>query len=140
MPLSHPFVERLIGTLRREFLDHVSFWTARDLERKLALFKEYYNRERTHDSLGGLTPAATDTLVTARVLVYAWCMARTNVDIDEKACALVMRRYRLKTKREAINFALRALAAEPLNLDSARKLRGSGWTGDLDAIRTDRVT
>ena len=32
-PLSHPFVERLIGTIRREFLDHVPFWSARDLER-----------------------------------------------------------------------------------------------------------
>ena len=72
-------------------------------------------------------------------MVYAWCMARTNIDIDEKACAAVMRRYRLKTKREAINFALRALAAEPLSADSARKLRGTGWTGDLDAMRTDRA-
>ncbi len=27
VPLSHPFVERLIGTMRREFLDHVLFWT-----------------------------------------------------------------------------------------------------------------
>ena len=71
--------------------------------------------------------------------MYAWCMARTNVDIDEKACAAVMRRYRLKTKRDAINFALRALAAEPLTADSARKLRGSGWVGDLDAMRTDRA-
>ena len=39
-------------------------------------------------------------------------MARTNVDIDEKACAEVMRRYDLATKREAINFALRTVAAE----------------------------
>ncbi len=74
------------------------------------------------------------------VLVYVWCMARTNIDIDEKACASVMRRYRLKTKREAINFALRALAAEPLTVESARKLRGTGWSGDLDALRTDRVS
>jgi hypothetical protein len=35
MPLSHPFVERLIGTIRRELLDAVPFWTARDLGRKL---------------------------------------------------------------------------------------------------------
>ena len=67
-------------------------------------------------------------------------MARTNIDIDEKACAAVMRRYRLKTKREAINFALRALAAEPLSADAARKLRGSGWSGDLEVMRTDRAS
>ncbi len=42
-PVSHPFVERLIGTLRREFLDHVIFWNARDLERKLEEFRVYYN-------------------------------------------------------------------------------------------------
>jgi hypothetical protein len=43
VPLSHPFVERLIGTVRREFLDHVLFWNSRDLERKLAEFQAYYN-------------------------------------------------------------------------------------------------
>jgi transposase InsO family protein len=32
VPLSHPFVERLIGTLRREFLDRTLFWTTPDLE------------------------------------------------------------------------------------------------------------
>lgn len=57
VPLSHPFVERLIGTIRREFLDHLPFWTASDLERKLTDFAHYYNRERTHQSLGGNTPA-----------------------------------------------------------------------------------
>ena len=56
-PRSHPFIERLIGTIRREFLDHTLFWNAVDLERKLADFQRYYNHHRTHSSLGGDTPA-----------------------------------------------------------------------------------
>jgi putative transposase len=56
VPLSHPFVERLIGTMRREFLDHLLFWNARDLERKLADFQAYYNAARSHASLEGHTP------------------------------------------------------------------------------------
>ena len=67
-------------------------------------------------------------------------MSRINVNIDDQACAEVMRRYRLTTKREAINFALRSLAAEPLSIDEARQLRGSGWEGDLDALRSSRTT
>ena len=51
VPLSHPFVKRLIGTIRREYLDHVPFWSARDLDRKLILFKEYYNRDRVQRGL-----------------------------------------------------------------------------------------
>ena len=65
-------------------------------------------------------------------------MVRTNIDIDEDACLAVMDRYALATKREAVNFALRTLAAEPLDLDRARALRGSGWEGDLDEMRGDR--
>jgi transposase InsO family protein len=56
VPLSHPFVERLIGTMRREFLDPVLFWNGRDLERKLAEFQVYYNKTRCHASLNGRTP------------------------------------------------------------------------------------
>ena len=56
-PRSHPFVERLIGTIRWEYLDHTLFWNAVDLERKLELFKGYYNRCRTHAPLHGNTPA-----------------------------------------------------------------------------------
>jgi Arc/MetJ family transcription regulator len=67
-------------------------------------------------------------------------MARTNIDIDEDACASVMRRYRLATKREAVNLALRILAAEPLELDEARQLKGSGWDGDLEDMRMDRTS
>ena len=56
VPLSHPFVERLIGTIWREFLDQVPFWSARDLDRKLLLFRKYYNRNRVHRGLGGSIP------------------------------------------------------------------------------------
>ncbi|MEN8108488.1 MAG: integrase core domain-containing protein [Pseudomonadota bacterium] len=55
-PLSHPFVERLIGTIRREYLDHILFWNAQDLERVLVDFRQYYNRDRVHQSPGGDNP------------------------------------------------------------------------------------
>jgi hypothetical protein len=58
VPISHPFVERLICTVRREYLDHVPFWIAKDLESKLACFQGYYNRERAHQRIGGAIPAS----------------------------------------------------------------------------------
>ena len=73
-------------------------------------------------------------------MVYCGCMSRTNVNIDDEACAEVMRRYHLATKREAVNFALRSLAAEPFGVEEARRLRGSGWEGDLGELRTSRST
>ena len=56
VPVSHPYVKRLIGTIRREFLDRVLFWNARDRERKLADFQTYYNAARRHAALDGHTP------------------------------------------------------------------------------------
>jgi hypothetical protein len=56
VPLSHPFVERLIGTLRREYLDRLLFWTTADLENKLLDFRTYFNNHRTHTSREGRTP------------------------------------------------------------------------------------
>jgi len=56
-PLSHLFVERLIGTIRREFLDHTLFWNATDLERQLETFRQYYNTHSAHSSLHGDTPS-----------------------------------------------------------------------------------
>jgi hypothetical protein len=53
VPLSHPFVERLIGTIRRECLDRTLFWTIVDLENKLLEFRNYFNSYRAHHSLGG---------------------------------------------------------------------------------------
>ncbi len=56
-PISHPFIERLIGTIRREFLDRIFFWNSLDLERKLNQFKDYYNQYRVHSALDGKTPS-----------------------------------------------------------------------------------
>ena len=74
VPLSHPFIERLIGTIRRECLDRTLFWTAADLELKLLEFQRYFNRHRTHTGLGGLTPepCTGDNRARASVSNYRW--------------------------------------------------------------------
>jgi len=54
--VSHPIVERLIGTIRREYLVLVPFLNARYLERKLSSFKDFYNDQRCHYALDGDTP------------------------------------------------------------------------------------
>jgi hypothetical protein len=56
VPLSHPFVERLIGTIRRACLDRTLLWTAADLETKLLDFHRYDNGHRTHAGLDGRPP------------------------------------------------------------------------------------
>ena len=74
-PVSHPFVERLIGTIRREVLDQMFFWNAFDLTRKLEMFRHYYNERRVHRSLCGTTPAqhaGASALVPAALDHYGW--------------------------------------------------------------------
>jgi len=44
VPRSHPFIERLIGTVRREGLDRLLFWTGADLERTLVDFQQVFQR------------------------------------------------------------------------------------------------
>ncbi len=56
VPTSHPFIERLIGTCRRECVDRSLFWNARDLQRKLVGFQKYCNETRVHSSLAMETP------------------------------------------------------------------------------------
>jgi putative transposase len=74
VPLSPPFVERLIGTIRRECLDRTLFWTTADLEMKLLDFQRYYNGHRTHAGLDGRTPdPSTDPgCGRANVSSYRW--------------------------------------------------------------------
>lgn len=62
-------------------------------------------------------------------------MSRTNIDIDDDLIAEVMARYGFRTKREAVNYSLRALRVEPLTREQMLELEGIGWEGDLDAMR-----
>ena len=73
-PQSHPYVERLIGTTRREYLDQLLFWNERDLENKLNHFKNYYNIERAHSSLNRVTPEkAADKSVDNVISIDPYC-------------------------------------------------------------------
>jgi Arc/MetJ family transcription regulator len=67
-------------------------------------------------------------------------MGRTNIDIDDQLIAAVMHRYGLRTKREAVDLALRRLVGEPPSTAEILQLEGSGWDADLDKIRAPRVS
>jgi Arc/MetJ family transcription regulator len=61
-------------------------------------------------------------------------MARTNIDIDEDLVRMVMERYSLRSKREAVDFALREVVGGVMTKEQALAMRGFGWDGDLDEI------
>lgn len=65
-------------------------------------------------------------------------MGRTNIEIDEAMIRRVMRRYGLRTKREAVDLALRRLDVAPMTREEALAMQGTGWEGDLDAMRDRR--
>jgi len=72
VPMSHPFVERLIGSVRRELLDQTFFWTATDLANKLRAYQAYYNEHRCHSSRTGATPAGSDYGEVVDISNYRW--------------------------------------------------------------------
>ncbi len=57
---SNPYVERLIGTIRRECLDHVIVLNERHLMRVLREFLGYYHGYRVHRGLEMDTPSGRD--------------------------------------------------------------------------------
>lgn len=67
-------------------------------------------------------------------------MARTNIEIDDRLIERVMERYEFRTKREAVDRALRALDVEPMTREELLEMQGIGWEGDLDAMREDAPT
>jgi transposase InsO family protein len=55
-PWQSPYVERLIGSIRRECLDHMIVVNEGSLRRQIASYIEYYHSSRGHLSLGKDTP------------------------------------------------------------------------------------
>jgi len=71
-PMSHPFVEPLIGSVRRELLDQTFFWTQTDLENKLRAYQQYFNAYRCHSGRGGTTPVEFSDYRAIDLNRYRW--------------------------------------------------------------------
>jgi Arc/MetJ family transcription regulator len=68
--------------------------------------------------------------------VYTWCTVvrtRTNIEIDDTDVRLVMERYALRTKTEAVALALRHLAGQPMTREEALAMRGAQAIGEVPA-------
>jgi transposase InsO family protein len=70
---ANPYVERLIGSVRRECLDHVIIVSQAHLRRVLSAYLAYYHRARTHLSLGkdAPVPRRIQTPTEGRVVVFS---------------------------------------------------------------------
>lgn len=62
-------------------------------------------------------------------------MARTNIEIDDDLVERVMRRYRLPSRRAAVDFALRSLVGNAMDREEVLAMEGTGWEGDLSELR-----
>lgn len=84
-------------------------------------------------------PAATTASIVDSTLlhpvVYKGVVTRTNIEIDDELVERAMRIYRLRSKREAVDLALRKLVSG-MSREEALAAEGSGWSGDLDEIRS----
>jgi Arc/MetJ family transcription regulator len=60
---------------------------------------------------------------------------RTTIEIDETLLSRAMQIHGFRTKREAVDYALRRLVPERLSVDDARAMRGAGWDAELADVR-----
>jgi Arc/MetJ family transcription regulator len=63
---------------------------------------------------------------------------RTNIEIDDKLLADAMEVLGTRTKRETVARALAETVRVKRQLRALEELRGSGWEGDLDDMRTSK--
>lgn len=61
-------------------------------------------------------------------------MSRTNIDIDDSVLERVMKTYDLRTKREAVDYALRRLLVVPMTKEEALAMQGTGYDLDNDEL------
>ena len=69
-PWQNPYVERLVGSIRRECLDHIVVWNQRSLRRILQSYFAYYEHSRTHLALAkdSPEPRAVETREQGRIV------------------------------------------------------------------------
>jgi transposase InsO family protein len=96
-PWQRAYVERMIGTIRRECLDHLIVFNEASLCRHLQAFIGYYHRTRTHLALD--KDARTHGLYSRRMLAasspspkWAVCITGTNAERPEKHSSTLRQR------------------------------------------------
>ncbi len=69
------------------------------------------------------------------LFVYRWCLSRvrTNIEIEVAHLRIIMNRYGVQTKTEAVDLALRHLAGQPMTRDEALAMRSAGAIGETSA-------
>jgi Arc/MetJ family transcription regulator len=67
--------------------------------------------------------------------MYDTCMSkvRTNIEIEDDYVRVIMDRYGVHSKTEAVNLALRHLAGQPMTHEEALALRGAHAIGEIPA-------
>jgi hypothetical protein len=70
--MSHAFIERLIGSVRRELLEQSFFWTQTDLENKFRSYQQYFNEHRCHSSRDGATTVKFSEIKVVDLEHYCW--------------------------------------------------------------------
>ncbi|MEX1133641.1 MAG: type II toxin-antitoxin system VapB family antitoxin [Acidimicrobiia bacterium] len=61
-------------------------------------------------------------------------VSRTNIDLDDRLVEMAMQRYGLRTKKEAVDLALRRLVGGVMTKEEALAMEGFGWDGDVAEI------
>lgn len=94
---------------------------------------------RSTATAGGKPPILQRLLLSHGPSYTSMCIgvhvARTNIDIDDEVLRRVQETYGLRTKRAAVDFALRRLLVEPMSDTEVLAMRGTGWAGDLEELR-----
>ena len=63
---------------------------------------------------------------------------RTNIDIDDRLMAEAMQALGASTKRETVERALAEAVRARRQLEAWKRMKGMGWEGDLEEMRTDK--
>ena len=68
VPWQNPYAQRLIGSIRRECLNHYVILNARHLKRTLSYYFRYYHESRTHLSLAKQCPFPREALKFGKIV------------------------------------------------------------------------
>ena len=66
--------------------------------------------------------------------------SRTNIEIEDDFVRVIMDRFGVHTKTEAVDLALRHLAGQPMSREQALAMRGANAIGEIPEDLTPRLT